>query len=276
MNPFHFGSSDRRLFGVFHPPRQGHRPRLGVVLCYPARDEYFLSHRAFRQLATRLAAAGCPCLRFDYYGSGDSFGESHEATIEQWKRDIAIAIDELKGIAGVPRVSLIGLRLGATLAAMSASERLMGDVEDVVLWDPVVSGGRYLDTLAERHSEFLRFLRGRSRAPADGVGAGVEEADGAVGEAAHGVFGFPLTDRFRTELAAVDLTSVDVRVPGRLLVVVGERRLEYEDLVGRFSLAGADVAFEHIPGVRIWEKDALWSRELVPARVVHRIASWLT
>src|SRR5262249_51455446 len=44
------------------------------------------------------------------------------------------------------RVSLIGLRLGATLAARGAAKRAE-DVSALVLWDPVVFGTEYLEQL---------------------------------------------------------------------------------------------------------------------------------
>ncbi len=263
MNPFHFGSSERSLFGVYHPSQASRQRSSGIVLCHATRDEYFLSHRAFRQLATRLARLGFPSLRFDYYGSGDSFGESHEGTVEQWKGDIARAIDELKGISGVARVSLIGLRLGATLAAMVASDRRdIGDLENVVLWDPVVFGSRYLDRLRARHQQFLH-----DRSQLDGAGADADERDG--------VLGLPLTAELCADLVSIDLTALRGHPGHRVFMVVCERSPECEELIRHLKEAGTDLVCEHIPGWRIWEQDVLWSRELVPTGVIQRIASWL-
>ena len=66
-----------------------------IVLCYPMAHEYMYVHRAFRQLANRLARTGFHVFRFDYYGFGDSAGESEESHIEQWIKDISEAIDEI-------------------------------------------------------------------------------------------------------------------------------------------------------------------------------------
>ena len=138
MNPFFFGSRERALYGVYHPPRvqgggRGPVGREGVVLCYPFGVEYMRAHRAFRQLTTLLTRQGLHVLRFDYHGTGDSMGEGSEADLVGWTGDVATAIQELRDTAGLARVGLIGLRLGGALAARAAVGR--DDVDRLVLWD---------------------------------------------------------------------------------------------------------------------------------------------
>ena len=93
------------------------------MLCYPWGQEYLRAHRSMRLLADMIAARGCDVLRFDYSGTGDSGGDATTASFVEWESDIETAIDELKDMAGVSRVSLVGLRLGATLAARVAEGR---------------------------------------------------------------------------------------------------------------------------------------------------------
>ena len=64
-----------------------------------------------------LAASGWDTLRFDYYGTGDSAGDLIEANLGGWEKDIEWAIEEARATSGANRVALIGLRLGANLAA---------------------------------------------------------------------------------------------------------------------------------------------------------------
>ena len=123
MNCFFFGSSERSLFGVYNPPKGRMARDEGIVLCYPMGQEYMRSHRAFRQLSNLLSRAGFHVLRFDYFGTGDSMGEDEEVSTAQWKSDVGTAIEELKDNAGIERVSVAGLRLGASLAFESASRR---------------------------------------------------------------------------------------------------------------------------------------------------------
>ena len=70
-----------------------------------------------------LAARGVHSLRFDYFGTGDSAGETTEADLKGWCGDIETAIDELTHMTGCRRVILIGMRLGGTLAAEVAAKR---------------------------------------------------------------------------------------------------------------------------------------------------------
>ena len=101
-----------------------------------------------------LAGQGCHVLRFDYFGCGDSGGDGEQATIDQSLSDLSAAVEELKDTSGVPKVSLVGLRMGAMLAALTASRRQ--DIDRIVLWDPVLDGGAYLDALRELHASWLR------------------------------------------------------------------------------------------------------------------------
>jgi pimeloyl-ACP methyl ester carboxylesterase len=148
MTPLFFGDANAALFGAYHPTHAtpgGMKKRVGVLLCYPAPQEYMFAHRAFRRLAELLAQRGHPVLRFDYSGTGDSAGDLERASLGRWRSDIVVAADELTEIAGVDQVSIIGMRLGASLAACVAAEGRR--FRDVVLWDPIVFGRRAVDEL---------------------------------------------------------------------------------------------------------------------------------
>ncbi|MDX1695840.1 MAG: alpha/beta hydrolase, partial [Ketobacteraceae bacterium] len=138
MNPFYFGDKSRQLYGVLHPAEGASFRDEAVVLCYPYGQEYERAHRAFKILANNLSNLGYEVLRFDYAGTGDSWGDSDDISMAEWQADIRQAVAEAKDTAGVDRVSLIGLRLGATLALMAA-DRIEG-LHRVVCWDPVVDG----------------------------------------------------------------------------------------------------------------------------------------
>lgn len=136
MTPFHFGSAERRLFGVYDPAHKIGGATRAAVVCYPSGDEQIHSYRTLRQLAARMSQAGIHVLRFDYYGTGDSSGETGAGDIASWCGDIETAIAELKDMTGATRVSLVGLRLGANLAARVA-ERRPDEIDNLVLWEPL-------------------------------------------------------------------------------------------------------------------------------------------
>jgi pimeloyl-ACP methyl ester carboxylesterase len=137
VNPLYLGTKERRLFAVYEPAAVKDRRTRAAVLCHPWGAEYTYAHRTMRQLAVKLSACGFHTLRFDYFGTGDSGGEDSEANPATAEVDVESAIEGLKDIVGVARVALIGLRLGATLAARAAMRR-KENVEALVLWDPIV------------------------------------------------------------------------------------------------------------------------------------------
>jgi len=144
LEAFYFGPSSTYLFGAYHPPKLSNR-REGIVLCSPFGQENMRAHRSLRRLAINLSNLGYSVLRFDYRGTGDSAGTLAEVTAEDWQQDIRIAVQELIDIAAVPKVSLLGLRIGALLAAQVAANHQ--NISRLVMWDPVVSGQAYIDEL---------------------------------------------------------------------------------------------------------------------------------
>jgi alpha-beta hydrolase superfamily lysophospholipase len=100
---------------------------------------------ALRELAISLAEKGQHVLRFDYRGTGDSFGDLGEVAISDWIEDITLAIREGRDLSGSSVVQLLGVRAGALLACRSAGTS--GDVQRLVLWDPVRDGAGYLRAL---------------------------------------------------------------------------------------------------------------------------------
>jgi dienelactone hydrolase len=153
MIPFHFGSPDRTLLGLFHPAADGTSSDRAVLLCNPFGQEAVRGHRLYRVLAERLANAGVPVLRFDYYATGDSLGDDEASDLDGWVADTRAALQELVRRGGSPRVICVGARLGAVLAARAA----VGDtnVARLVLWDPVIDGKAYLDLLRASHVQTL-------------------------------------------------------------------------------------------------------------------------
>jgi uncharacterized protein len=137
VNPLYLGTRERRLFAVYEPAAAKEGRSRAAVLCHPWGAEYVYAHRTMRQLAVKLSACGFHTLRFDYFGTGDSGGGDSEANPAGAEADVDSAIEGLQDIAGAARVTLIGLRLGATLAARAAMRR-KESVEALVLWDPIV------------------------------------------------------------------------------------------------------------------------------------------
>ncbi|MEO5590624.1 MAG: alpha/beta fold hydrolase [Gemmatimonadaceae bacterium] len=140
--PLFIHGSRGAIFGWLHAPSSYERRAAAIVLCPPLGYEYVCAHHSFRELAVQLADAGFFVFRFDYYGTGDSSGRWDEpGQVAAWMDSIDAAIDEVKTISRCRQVSVAGLRLGGTLALMSAEART--DIDSVVLWCACPSGRSY-------------------------------------------------------------------------------------------------------------------------------------
>jgi predicted alpha/beta hydrolase len=120
---------------VHHPDRPTGR---GVLICPPFGYEATCAYRTLRCLADRLAAGGNLVLRFDYEGTGASAGTGIKADeLERWAGSVVTGLEELRR-RGVARPAIVGLRLGAALAAAAAGSE--HDTGPIVLWEPILSG----------------------------------------------------------------------------------------------------------------------------------------
>jgi exosortase A-associated hydrolase 2 len=254
MNPFYFGTSRRRLFGIYTPARTAGTGTRAVVLCHPCCRDYLLAHRSMRQLTTMLCAAGFHVLRFDYFGTGDSAGDMTDADLQGWQADIEMAIEELKDTTGAKKVGLVGLRVGAALAARVAAKRSNG-VDSLVLWDPVVAGEEYLQEL-HRAPEPARLRPAKA-------GGGYE------------LQGFALTDALLREMTEIDVPSLVPQLPARTLLVCSQALSSHEAL--REALrrhAAGPLPIEFIESKPAWVEDPTVGAGAIPVTVLQRIVEW--
>jgi pimeloyl-ACP methyl ester carboxylesterase len=223
----YFGAAEKQLVGLYSPPTGPVDRDAAVLICHSAPQEYMRSYWALRQLATRLAAAGFHAFRFDYYGTGDSAGASDEGDLDQWRRDIASALDELRDVSGVRRPSLVGFRLGATLAAMTDLR-----VKDLVLWEPVVSGTEYLQELREAHRSFFAHL----------LYPPTVTDHGPLLE----VLGHPLSSQVQNRLEALVLAPPLSCSADRVSIVASEGRASHQALVENITARGIAAHLEAV------------------------------
>lgn len=193
VTPFFFGRKARRLYGVYHPATRRVGPVRAVVLCHPWGPEYAQAHRTVRLLADMLAASGLHALRFDYFGTGDSGGDLLDGDVVGWRDDVLTAAEELREISGAAAVSLVGLRFGATVAALVA-QHSPADVSNVLLWDPVARLEQHLNEFGRNAIQHAH----RRLRPVPLVGS-VEGQE---------VLGFPISTAFRQQAGALDLGKI--------------------------------------------------------------------
>lgn len=202
MRPVRFGTGDQ-LVGIHHAPHK--LPARGaVLLCGPPGPEAPGLHRTLRVLGDRLARAGFHTLRFDYYATGDSLGETGEAGISRWQQDIRAAHAELVQLSGAGCIYWVGFRLGATLAA-HAAYTLPLPLRCLALWDPVMGGRAYLEEIVRVHT----ILLGGGKQPRSSPSADCSPME---------ALGLPLPAAFAEELATLTLSSDQLSGAERIVV----------------------------------------------------------
>ena len=222
-----FGPAARPLYGWLSRPADG-VARGAVVLCPPMGEEGRASHRTFRRLAEALAGAGLLALRLDYDGTGDSAGlQDDPDRVASWLASVEAGRQYLLGL-GASSVSAVGMRLGATLAAVQASRG--GPFDMLVAWDPCLSGRTFL-----REGEALYLLG--------------EESPGAAPDD-----GYRHTPGFQYDAAtARDLKGLDVaRIPADAVLATRTLLLTRTDRPAPAAVAqrlSAGTVFEQAPAV---------------------------
>lgn len=250
--------SDRRVvvfdgcFGWLHDAPA----RRGVVLCSAFGVEGLSAHRAWGDLADRLAAAGLPTLRFDWPGTGDSLGSDRDPDrLAAWRRGLEAAVERLKAETGVEEVALVGLRLGATVAVEVAASR--ADVAVFVAAAPVVSGRRFV----REQKSFARLLRVRDEASAP-------DADEIGGWAVAGFFTATATAE---AIGAVDLRKSPP--PAARVLLLARPDDEAAALAAAWRAAGSTVEEAPFDGLETVIENP--TRALVPEAAWDRIVDAL-
>lgn len=260
-HPFFFPGPHATLFGIVHDAAAGVMPREPFVFCHPFAEEKLWTHRVFVTFARQLAALGHPVLRFDYNGHGDSDGVFRDFSVATAQADIGCAIDWLKARTGRSQVSLLGLRLGATLARQVAGTRR--DITALILWAPIVDAGKYMQELLRINLttqmavyKEIRFdrealaatLRAGDTVNVDGyeIGWSLFEQMSTLKLSEASPFGGPClalqVDRSGAAAVARDLDALRATNPGMVLRVVQEEPFWKE--IDRFYDAAPNLAAE--------------------------------
>jgi pimeloyl-ACP methyl ester carboxylesterase len=263
MNPFYFGTQERQLLGIYEAAGAASKPSRAVVVCHPWGSEYIHAYRAMRRLTKMLTVKGVHTLRFDYFGTGDSAGDSTAGDLDGWETDIHSAIEELADTTGATQISLVGLRLGATLAA-NVAVRLGAAVNSLVLWDPVVSGSEYLTEMHHSARTGWLLLKSATTRPADQGGG-------------HEIMGFPLTESLAAAVKRIDLAAIAPALPRRTLTVVSQPLRSHESLGRALSQRPASLAIEYIDSPPSWIEWPIGHplAGSLPIKILQRIVEWL-
>ena len=256
--PLFFGRPERRLYGMHHRARKvrGH-----LLICAPLLQEGMRCHRSLWALAEALADAGVSSLRFDWFGSGDSAGDSSGLTLQGMLEDLAAARGEVSADDGDPaRCRLFALR-GAALPLL-AHVRAEGKPARIVLWDPVLVGH---DLVADWQRQHAWQLTSSGRFPRPGV-ADPDE-----------MLGFDVSDQLLGRLARLDALHMELPAGSEVLLATWDFLPSHRQFVESQQQVGVRVDVVTLdPEDRIdWNDPQAFELQAFPRRSVARLAAWL-
>src|SRR5580700_2241466 len=203
----YFDSGERKLFAWLRIP-QGSASSVGLIICKPFGYEALCSHRGLRAFEETAAELGLPALHFDYLGTGDSQEiDPQSDQLTAWTQDVIAAVNELRRRTAVQQGCLLGVRLGALLSVLAASE--CAAVTSLILIAPIISGRRYLRALKTTRLASL----GMSGATAN------QEAQG---DGSMEVSGFAFSAATLAALTQIDLSTRAAPTVSNILVIDGK------------------------------------------------------
>jgi exosortase A-associated hydrolase 2 len=247
--PFFLDGPRGRLFAIRRALARGGSGS-DVLLVPPFAEEM---NRSRRMLALQMAAfaeRGIGSLLVDPYGTGDSEGEFQDLTWDGWREDTLAGLAWLERETGT-RVAILGLRLGAMLAAEIARDH-GSRIGCLVLWQPVVDG-----ELAMTQMLRLRLAADMSTAGAAGLTTKDLRSRLAAGEIVE-VAGYPLRGGLTAAIDRLQLRDMAPPPPLRVdwLEVVAEEGAgpgpASATVIERWRAVGCDVRPRTVVGEQFW------------------------
>lgn len=244
-----FSSDYGPVFGVLGHPVGG--ACMGAVLCPPVGIDLQSSYAAVRALSRDLNKLGVATIRFDYVGTGNSAGNFGDSQVATWLDGVRRANQVLLD-AGVETTVLVGLRLGANLAARASSG--LSGLAGLVLWDPYKDGSSFL----REQRAMLSF--GSSDPGRSSMGTSTETA------------GYVYPDALASQVKSIGLSAKDLAAVPTLLL--GRRRVadSFRRAAGHSSDCEVKILDEDAEG-RMLAPSVSASR--VPKDTVAQITDWI-
>jgi hypothetical protein len=242
---------------------------LGVLIVPPVGRERVRICHELTMLGRDLAAAGFPTLRLDYRGEGESGGDFRQSTVTSRVADTVAAAEELRRRTGARQIALVGLHLGAPIAAAAGRD---ARADRLILCDPVYDLRSYVKNLFRAVVIQQGQLGGTTTTEADLRAA--LSAGGVIS-----VFGFPTAAPFIDELEAMDLDAPIANYPGKSAVLYfANTATVTPPAVQQWSqrLGGASrCAVRAVPVHFSWTTRRRWTPRIVPlsAAILAELAS---
>ncbi len=248
-------SGGLRLHGIL---RRAEQQRASLVLCDPFAEEKKCAHRVLTELSRALVGAGITVLRFDYRGCGDSPGEFADFGPEAWLEDVIAAAAWLREQIGDVPLLIVGLRMGACLAAQAAEG--IG-ARGILALAPIIDGREYWRELRRRVAIKALMTSGEAEQ--------VREAERAE---VFDLAGWPVPQAMRAQIEALAFPPTQP-LPATLVVDIWVR----DEPSPRMKAAVAGISGCRLVGLRMepfWQRIGLVSAQPLIDVVLQNIG-WL-
>lgn len=254
---FHFGVAQRGLLGIRHC--SGPDAHAAVLICAPLLQEGIRCQRALWSLSETLMIAGVDVLRFDWFGSGDSAGDSDGIDVPGLVDDLRTAESTLRSCCATSDVRLLGLR-SAVLPLLAYASTCREPV-DLVLWAPVLDGRELVAGWREQHRRQLddvgRYLRAGTRSDDDEL------------------LGFVLSRRLLDGLEALQADKLVLPAGSRILLAQWQPSPGTDAFVRAQRDAGVLIELLQLESVDApdWDHPGQFDTQLFPRRAVIQITA---
>ncbi len=266
--PLFFNGSSTRLFGVIHAPENDKAKKTGIVLVAPFAEEKLWSLRVFVNMARLLASKGYYVMRFDHSGHGDSEKEHGDISCEDILCDTRRACEVLKEKTGLDKTGLIGLRLGATVAAYAGEA---SETSFIVMWEPVINGSMYLQqclrsNVASQMMIYRQVLRTREKL--------MEDVENGM---AVNIDGYMVSSRLFKGIADMNLHGLENIGNIPILIAgisrTGRENTEHKDLYLKYFRKNSHSSFITLKEEPFWAESKIYFQK--PSELMDSTISWI-
>ena len=148
----------KSIYCVEYIPQNGNQIKTGVLICPPIWGERIRTHRIFTNLGRELQKKNYYVLTCNYFGDGNSGGESYQLTFQSILDDLKALYEYSFYNFNVEKNIVIGYRLGSN-AVIPLLDKIK--VSKAILIDPLLNPLNYLkDVLrANLTSQFTRYKK---------------------------------------------------------------------------------------------------------------------
>jgi pimeloyl-ACP methyl ester carboxylesterase len=180
--------------------------------------------------------------------------------MQQWLADIGMAVSELRDMARVRQVSLVGFRMGGTFACRVASD--LEEIGALALWDPIVRGEPY--------------VRGLLDAAGVERGATIRSCTSDGRECSViGLNGFPFPEEMARDLSEIDLLKLDSFQVERTAIITSDHRQDLSDLASHLSTFSGEVTHTTVTASFEWGSGDRFSSAVIAPEIQEEILAFL-